>query len=113
MNSNRTQGGRRRAPACGLRPARSGLSPVEAVTNEALAHGLPQRRRLSQGAAARSDLRRVEQALDRVMPADSYSVADRVEVRERAMAQLALSRARRVQAARSSAVTQRRSRWSR
>ena len=90
-----------------------GLSPVDAVTNEALAHGLPQRRRLSQGAAARCDLRRVERALERVMPPDACSIADRIEVRQRAMARLALSRPSRVQAARSGAVTRRQSRWSR
>jgi hypothetical protein len=90
-----------------------GLTPVDAVTNEALAQGLPVRRRLSEGAAARCDLRRVEHALDRVMPVERHSVADRIEVRQRAMARLALSRARRVQAARDRAVQRSRARWSR
>ena len=92
-----------------------GLSPVDAVTNEAIAHGLPVRRRLSEGTAARCDLRRVEHALERVMPVDRYSTADRIAVRERAMERLALSRAHRVHAARDRAVQRQRirRRWSR
>lgn len=81
------------------------LSPVEAVTNEALAQPLPARHRLSLVTAARCDLRAVERAVDRVMPlAECHALSDRVGVRQAAMGRLAVSRPGRVHAARRRAV---------
>ena len=85
----------------------SGLSTVDAVTNEVIAIGLPQRRRLSHGAAARCDTERVDQVLDRLLPADQTQDPQRACVRDSALGRLALSRGRRVAAARAAAAARR------
>jgi hypothetical protein len=88
-----------------------GLAPDEAVANEVIAHGLPQRRRLSHGTAERCDRARVAQVVDRLLLVDRCSHADRDRLRDAALARLARSRASRVTAARRAAVTRRTRGW--
>jgi hypothetical protein len=88
-----------------------GLPLVDAVANEVIAMGLPQRRRLSHGAAARCDLERVDQVLNRMLPASTAPADQRAEVRSSVIRRLVVSRDRRVSAARAAAAGRRVRGW--
>jgi len=89
-------------------------SPVDAVTDDAIAALLPADRRLSLTAAEHRDRAHVDAAVDRLLPRDSSSDAERARVRRVALDRLALSRSRRVAAARHRGLAARtRRRWCR
>lgn len=75
-------------------------SLVDAVTDAAIAALLPADRRLPLAAAEHRDRAHVDAALDRLLPRSPASEAERARVRRAALDRLALSRARRVAAAR-------------
>ena len=75
-------------------------SIVDAVTDAAIASLLPADRRLSMTAAEHRDRADVDAALNRLLPRSPSSEAERARVRRAALDRLAVSRARRVAAAR-------------
>lgn len=85
-------------------------SLVDAVTNAAIADLLPADRRLSMTVAAHRDRAHVAAAVDRLLPRSSASEVDRARVRRAALDRLAVSRARRVAAARQRGLDARRTR---
>jgi hypothetical protein len=87
---------------------------VDAVTDDAIAALLPADRRLSLTTAEHRDRAHVDAAVDRLLPLDGSSDAERARVRRAALDCLALSRSRRVAAARHRALAARtRRRWCR
>jgi hypothetical protein len=88
---------------------------VDAVTDAAIADLLPADRRLSMTAAEHRDRAHVDAALERLLPRSPMSEAERARVRRAALDRLALSRARRVAAARQRGLdaTRTRQRWCR
>lgn len=90
-------------------------SVVDAVTDAAIAASLPADRRMSMTAAEHRDRAHVDTALDRLLPRSPASEAERIRVRHAALDRLAVSRARRVAAARQRGLdaTRTRRRWCR
>lgn len=85
-------------------------SVVDAVADAAIADLLPADRRLSMTAAEHRDRAHVDAALDHLLPRSPTSEAERARVRRAALDRLAVSRARRVAAARQRGLDARRTR---
>lgn len=97
-------------------PSRSVIDAVtDAVTDAAIAALLPADRRLSIVAAEHRDRAHVDAALDRLLPQAASSEAERSRIRRAALDRLAVSRTRRVAAARQRGLdaARRRQRWCR
>ncbi|HSJ46014.1 MAG TPA: hypothetical protein VK923_15180 [Euzebyales bacterium] len=88
-------------------------SLVDAVTDAAIAALLPADRRLSITVAEHRDRAHVDAAVDRLLPRNRSSDAERERVRHAALDRLALSRSRRVAAARYRGLAKTRRRWCR
>lgn len=90
-------------------------SIVDAVTDAAVTALLPVDRRLSMTAAEHRDRAHVDAAVDRLLPRAKGSEAERARVRRAALDRLAVSRSRRVAAARQRGLDARtrRGRWCR
>jgi hypothetical protein len=80
------------------------------VTDAAIADLLPADRRLSITVAEHRDRAHVDAAIDRLLPRNRSSDAERARVRHAALDRLAVSRARRVAAARQRRLDDRRTR---
>ena len=85
-------------------------SLVEAVADAAIADLLPADRRLSMTFAEHRDRAHVAAAVDRLLPRSAAAEVDRARVRRAALDRLAVSRARRIAAARQRGLDARRTR---